>query len=250
VYKGHLVARVRGEATPPPVFIVGSDRSGTHWLGRILDAHPDVEVTFEPQPVFRWSMDMAIDPAEERELFPRMVAGYRYQRVVVAPRMYVDKSHPNLWIAERLMDVFPDASFVGIHREVYPTVASMLKHPGAAWLDSRWTEFPVPNRFMGITGEMATRYGDLPLPSKYALRWKAHYDELRRLQGVLGHQLHVISYEQLQQSTLEEIDRLGDFLKLRAPIPTPPVRRESLDRWRLELSPETMRQIDDVLSTY
>ena len=43
------------------IFVIGSGRSGTHWVGYILEAHPDIHVTIEkPQssnglPRWRWT---------------------------------------------------------------------------------------------------------------------------------------------------------------------------------------------------
>ncbi len=247
VGKQAILTRVRGEPIPQPVFIIGSGRSGTHWLGHILEAHPDVEVAFEQPPIFEWATQMALSPSEERRLLPRLLRRYRYEFAVVAPRVYVDKSHPNIWLAEKLADAFPDARFIGIHRGVYGTVASMLKHGGVlGWYDS-WREYPVPNRFLGITEEMAADYDCMPLASKCTVRWQAHLDELHRLSAVLGPRLCLVSYEALQTSAVEEIDRIGQFLELRSPIPAPEVRTASLNRWKSELGPETRRQIRDII---
>lgn len=241
--------RLRGESMPPPVFILGSDRSGTHWLGRILDAHPDVEVTFEKQPVFGWVFQMAIDPEMEEQLFPKLLRRYRYEQALVAPKIYVDKSHPNIWHAEKLAEAIPGARFIGIHRNVYATVASMLNHPGVEWLAKRWPEFPVPNRFFGVSDAMAAEYDLMPPAAKCAARWRAHHDELQRLSGVMGSRLSVISYESLQLSTADEVSRLEEFLELRNPLPMPEVRTDSLNRWESELDPAMVRQIQSVLDS-
>ncbi len=247
VGKQAIRTRLQGESVPPPVFVIGSGRSGTHWLGYILEAHPDIEVAFEQPPIFQWVTQMALDPGKERQLLPKLVRRYRYEFAAVAPRVFVDKSHPNIWLAEKLADAFPDARFIGIHRDAYGTVASMLKHSGVlGWYDS-WRDYPVPNRFLGISEEMAADYDRMPLASKCAVRWQAHLDELRRLGAVLGPRLCLVSYEALQTSTVEEVHRIGQFLELRSPIPVPQVRTASLNRWESELGPETRRQIRDIV---
>ena len=73
---------------------------------------------------------MALDPSQQRELFPKLVRAYEEEKRRVQPKRYADKSHPNIWIAEALSEVFPDAQFLGIERDPFGTVASMLKHKG------------------------------------------------------------------------------------------------------------------------
>ena len=45
------LARVMTSAPPVPIFLFGSPRSGTSWLGRIFDSHPDTVYRHEPDAV-------------------------------------------------------------------------------------------------------------------------------------------------------------------------------------------------------
>lgn len=243
------LARLRRAPTRAPVFILGNGRSGTHWLGFILDAHPDISVTFEQRPIFGWVTQMALDSRKEPTLLPKLVRRYRLEIAAAAPRIFVDKSHPNLWLAESLAGEFPEARFVGIYRGPQATVASMLKHRRVSEWHDRWSEYPVPNRFLGITEQMANAYDGMPLARRCAIRWQAHLEELRRLDEVLGPRFHLVSYESLHLATASEIQRLGEFLDLRSPIPAPQIRSGSLNRWESELDPETQKQIRDVVGS-
>jgi hypothetical protein len=137
------------------IFVIGTGRSGTHWLGQILQAHPDIHVTVEAPPIFAWSTAMALDPRQSPVLLPQLIRQYEIEHAAVAPRHYADKSHPNIWHAEDLAARLPDAVFLGIQRNPFATVASMLEHAGVLAWHERWREFPVPNRFLGITLENA-----------------------------------------------------------------------------------------------
>ena|GEM_PF-6704601 len=53
------------------IFIVGCGRSGTHWLGYILDAHPDIVATIEKRSIFRKVTAMALDQSLMNRYFPR-----------------------------------------------------------------------------------------------------------------------------------------------------------------------------------
>lgn len=225
------------------IFVIGTGRSGTHWLGHILQAHPDIHVTIEKPPLFTWATQMALDAGTKPALLPQLIAAYAREHEAVAPKHYADKSHPNIWHAEELAAAFPEAVFLGIRRNPYATIASMLKHPWVLDWHRRWREFPVPNRFLGITPANRADYAGMPPAAQCALRWQAHMTRLESLAAPLGSRLLVVDYEDLVLNPALPLARLNAFLRLPKAIPTPAVQAESLDRWRNELSPDVLRQI-------
>src|SRR5262245_4018334 len=152
----HRTAGGDGRAAPRPIFVIGTGRSGTHCLAGVVASHPDVRATIEQQPMFDWSVAMAVNPACEPRLFDRLVAEYSAQLARSAPKHYLDKSHPNIWIADKLLAAFPDARFVGVQRHPFATVASMLRHAAVSDWHRQWKTLPVPNRFLGINQEWST----------------------------------------------------------------------------------------------
>jgi hypothetical protein len=243
-----LLSRFRRNTRTTPVaggkiFVIGSGRSGTHWVGYILEGHRDIHVTIEKPPIFRWVTDIALDLGKKAELLPGLIERYRAEHDAVRPRHYADKSHPNIWIAEELATAFGDARFIGIQRNPYGTVASMLKHPGVLAWHARWKEFPVPNPFLGITRDNHDAYESMPLAAKCALRWKAHRERMHALGEALGPRLLVLQYEDVIRDPDTQLRALDAFLSLPSPIPRPKVKAESLDRWRTELDDEAKSQI-------
>ena len=232
-----------GTENTQPVFVIGTGRSGTHWLGHSVANHPQIRATVEARPMFGLATKMALNPALEARLFPRLVWAYRWQLLRSAPRLYLDKTHPNIWLAEKLQRAFPRALFLGIERNVYGTVASMMKHSGVASWHRRWREFPTPNRFLGITAEESENYDDLPLATQCALRWLAHRNRMQTLRTTLGNDLLVISYEQFADDPAATTARLEQFLGLSVPLPIPEVKRESLHKWRSQLTSAEILQI-------
>ncbi len=230
-----------------PVFVIGTGRSGTHWLGFALGDHPEVRATIEPKPLFLYSTHMALNPELEPKLMDKLIQGYRWELYKSAPKIYMEKTHPNIWHAERLKKEFPNARFVGIERNPYATVASMMVHPGVSKWHRIWREFPVPNRFLGITQEMAEGYDAIPLAAQCALRWKAHHERMEQLRGVLGDDLLVIAYEEFAEHTAEVLGALQRFMGLQQALPVPEVRRDSLHKWKKQLSPEQLEQIEGVV---
>lgn len=241
------VKYVFGISTTRPLFVIGTGRSGTNWIGYSLGNHPKVRATLEAQPMFNLSTRMALDPTLERDLFGRLVTVYRWQLFKSAPRLYLDKSHPNIWIAEKLKEVFPESLFVGIERNPYATVASMMKHKGVSTWHRRWREFPIPNRFLGITSELAGVYDNIPFASQCALRWAAHHDRLNELRNNLRDDLLVISYESFVHKTETTVHELQQFLGLHKPIPIPDVKTDSMEKWKRHLSDEEINHIHNIV---
>lgn len=230
-----------------PIFVIATGRSGTHWLGYTLGNHPEVRATIERQPMFRWSTKMALNPESENRLLRPMVWIYKWHILKSVPRHYLDKSHPNIWIAEKLKKEFPNALFIGIERNPFATVSSMIKHERVSSWHRRWREFQIPNRFLGIDKETAEIYDNLPLASQCALRWLAHHRRMNKLRKFLQGSLMVINYESLACNTEMEICRLQKFLGLTEPISTPEVKIESLDKWKNLLSENQIIQISDIV---
>ena len=136
--------------------------------------------------MFGLSTQMAMNPGLEKRLYPQLVKAYKQELSKSAPKLYMDKSHPNIWLAEKLKASFPRALFIGIERNPYATVASMMKHKGVTAWHSRWREFPVPNRFLGISATEAEGYENIPIASQCAMRWLAHHSRMSRLENILG----------------------------------------------------------------
>lgn len=241
-------------------FIVGSGRSGTHWLAEIVDSSQSTTLTIEKAPIYNMVLEMALNPGAKVRLFSKLVQEYRREQEECTTEYYIDKSHQNLWLVDELVTAFPGARFVAIQREPYAVVASMLRHSSPAGADQkfqefpkpdsilewhrRWREFPVPNRFLGISEEMASSYDQFSMTKKCALRWRAHSERLKYLASKYGDRLHIVNYENLILQGVSEIDRLGEFfgihdMDIRA-------RKESLQKWREFLSVDQCCEIEEV----
>lgn len=241
------IAPALGLGSRGPVFVVGTGRSGTHWLGESLGEHPEVRATIEVSPMYSLGQRMALDATREATLFPVLAAAYRWQLLKSDGRVYLDKTHTAIWLAEKLKRVFPSARFVGTRRDPYATVASMIQHPKVRAWHERWREFRVPNRFLGITEELAETYDDLSLATQCAIRWKTHEDRMAELERTLGDDLMVITYEDFADDPQATVAELQRFLGLDQPIPVPEVKRDSLDKWRHNLDRQQIADIEAVV---
>lgn len=231
-----------------PIFIIANARSGSNFLARTLAAHPNITATIEAEPMFGWVIEMVLSDAAEYAHWPELMAKYRKHKLDCSPKLYLDKSHPNLWLAEKLKIAFPKALFVGIERAPFASVASMLKHQGVMDWFGQWRQYPVPNRFLGITEELADSYDSLEPEQKCALRWLSHKRELRRLRLVIEKDLHIVSYESLLYNTQPVLDSLQSFLQLDTAIAKPEnIDFRPLMKWQTVLTEESTQNILEVI---
>ena len=216
------------------IFVVGCGRTGTCMMGQILDSHSQVECFIEDERFFPLSTEMAVDPSKRSGLH---VLIQRYRDATSEAR-FADKSHPNLWHAEALYEAFPEAQFVAMYRNVEASVASMMKHPAFAPATKVWSKV-IPNPFLGITEENAEWYQGLKMHEKFALRWKAHMQEIFRLEVPM----EIVAYEELVCEPDRTLARLQAFLNLEQPFPKQEMRTDSLDKWKDQL---TYRQTQEI----
>lgn len=228
------------------IFVIGTGRAGTHWLGNILDSHPDIVATIEKRRVFGPVTRMAIDPRYTPILSPVVHLLYRTEHARVAPKHYADKTHPNIWFVEDLARVFPDAKFVGIQRNPYATVSSMLRHDAVRRWSEEWEKYPRPNAFLGITNENEADYRRAPLAAKCTYRWLSHKRELENLAARRPDLVLAVRYEDLMAETDRELERLQQFLGLSSPFPPPEIQLESRDKWRSGLTESDIEAIREV----
>ncbi len=247
--KSKLLAYKGEHPTSRKIFVLGSGRSGTHWVGYILDAHPGVKVTIEKREIFKPVKAMAVDFSTRAKLMPKLICRYRWEHMKAAPLHYADKSHPNMWLTEELSEAFPNARFIGIEREPYGMIASMLVHGGTGgtkkWHE-QWEQYPIPNPFIGITEENLERYKACSLVGRCAMRWVSSVARMTEIREVLGDRMIFFHYEDLIADTEARLGELTEFLELTTPLPLPEVKRKSLDKWRDQLTDEQLAEIKEV----
>lgn len=222
-------------AATPKVFILSTGRAGAHWLAHLLDAHPNVFLGSEKQSLADWISAIDAFPERRETVLPKLVRHYRYEHAVVAPKLYIDTHHAHVWIAEHLAEAFAEARFIAIRRNVFASVASMLRHH-----DHRPAP---PARFLDMKLEAAGDAERLPPAARYALHWRARVQRLDELKPVLGNRYCTISYEALHGDPRGTLEELASFLGLAEPIPLPQIDHEPLYRWRSELRHDQIESI-------
>jgi len=138
-----------------------------------------------------------------------------------SPNILVDQSHPNIWHVERLIAKFPAAKFVGMVRCSLSVTYSTLNHSGVMnWVDN-YTDFPVPNRFLGINKENLECYMGYSLAQRSAMRWAVHMSRLDEVKRKYPSSVFVMNYEKLCAHPEQQLRKLADFLgveKFESPV--------------------------------
>lgn len=259
-----------------PVFLVGCPRSGTTLLQRMLDAHPEVAVAPETHFMRRfWQQRYSYGPLQRdahfEQLLQDIVATPEFQEMGLqaasyqqdawtGPRTYPalfglmlhhfarqrgvlvvgEKTPDHLLHISTLQEFFPEARFVHIVRDPRAVVNSLRSVP--------WSKGSV---------------------ARDAEVWRTKLAAARRTAPQLGGRLHTIHYEHLVAAPEPILYALCRFLEIpyapsmltyyEEPVRTVNLKREpwkskaarpldpdALDRWRTDLSPSMIAEIEAV----
>ena len=228
------------------VFIIGSGRSGTHLLGRTIGLVERYDSFIENKESFNFVTKIAVNPKRNPKDIKKVLKLYERIFKKSKNQYILEKTHPNIWLVEDLLEHFSNSKFIGIKRDVYATVASMLKHKGVLnW----YNVLPLNevNPFLGITTENIEIFKELPIEMKCALRWKSHVNRLDDLQAKFPKEVLVVNYEDFYKDYSKLMKGMASFLDLENPIISETLNSDSLEKWKLSLSKEQIINIDKVL---
>lgn len=139
----------RGVRFERPVFVIGVPRSGTTMLFQVLRDHPELgALPHEGHDAWRafhhprargWDSDV-VGPGEVRRGEVPFIHAYFYS--YFSARRFVEKTPENSLRIPYLTELFPDATFVAIHRDPPDVVSSLVK----GWRDpaGRFGSYFVP----------------------------------------------------------------------------------------------------------
>ena len=268
-----------------PIFVVGSARSGTVFLGQVLKNHPDIHCMIERPDTFRFASHIALRPDIKRDrrsetvekLWQMYATAWtmtrgncrRCSRICKESgnvltwwpwstchghrpvRRYADKSHQHVLNTALLFEAFPDAQFLHLVRDGRDVVSSMLRHRRAvAWFGERHINrssvFPQP--WFGIDSrEQFEDWSAWSLAKKCALRWVS-WVRAGQTAGrqASGHQWHDLRYEALVAQPVKTGKAVFDFLDLPMhEASLAEARATSVGKWRERLN---IQEVQDVLA--
>jgi hypothetical protein len=243
-----------------PVFVLGSPRSGTTYLGTLLSAIPGASYYFEP-PILKYYARLIYEgevPTRRARLLYSSV--FRVLRLVAPGRglRVIEKNPNHTWIAETLATFFPDARFVMIVRNGRDTALSLLEKPwhrrdsaGSGRFEPGGYPYgPYPHFY--IERNRRQEYSAADDITRCAWVWRRHTEELLRLQESLPPGTwHVLRYEELLKNPDRTLHELLSFLEADTPESRIAVNevaasghRDSIGRWRKQLTAADVEQVD------
>ncbi|MEO9870205.1 sulfotransferase family protein [Ekhidna sp.] len=224
-------------------FILGTGRSGTHLLGRIFGSHPSFKEYIEHPPFFDLVTEIATNPSSKKKLFPKLIKRYKKEFSILEEQLILEKSHPNLWLVEDLMPVFPNAKFYGIVRDLRSTVASMLNHEGVMlWYDK--IELNAPSKFLGITDQNKHVFSDYPIEIKCAYRWYSHKEELDRLCEKFPNKVIEVNYEELIKDSDTLLQSIADSFNIPNLFSPEEFNPDSNSKWKETISVKQLENLE------
>ncbi|NJW53453.1 sulfotransferase [Salinimicrobium oceani] len=227
------------------LFVIGSGRSGTHFIGRAIGKHPQVELFLEETENFRLVKEVAI--LEKGEKYQsRLVKRYKKLQKISKQPWILEKSHPNIWLTEGLLSNFPDSYFIGMQRDLYQIVSSMLNHDRKKNVRTWFDILPTNkcSRFLGINDYNISYYKDLPIEAKCVIRWLSHTFELERLKKEYPDKVFIFDYSIFCENFESELFKIEQLTALNLKEYAERPKSESLQKFK-NLTNEQIKIIDE-----
>lgn len=234
------------------IFISGTGRSGTNLIGRTIASHPRIKGRIEEQKTFNLITKIATTQDFNSPLytfFLKKLLVFRLKRILNKSNYHIlEKSHPSLWLTDYLISKFDNVYFIGVYREVEPTVNSMLNHNGVL---SWYQKLPLDkrNRFLGITETNKKEFGNYSLEKKCTLRWLSHKKELLSLKRKYPKRIITVKYEDFLESPNRFISEFTSMVDLENNFIYESFNFNSLHKWKEKLSNEQVEQIRQVVKS-
>ena len=268
-----------------PIFILGAPRSGTTWLGRGFEIHPDVAYWHEISNIWMWgNANKPDDRLTEDNLTPK-IQRYIKKKLVNYLEKYnkkriCDKTPRNCLRIPFISAIFPDAKIVMVLRDgrsvINSTKNELNQSKGIPWQEvyRRLKEIPVwewrvflprlRSRLKRMLGIPLDYWGARPpgwqeWVGKYpphmvlAKQWTATMEiaieEGRKLPPENYLEVH---YEDLVASAQEEIDKIAEFAELKNPEPIIEYAVSTADpsrtnKWKESLDENVLKEIKKIM---
>jgi len=226
------------------IFIVGTGRSGTHFMARLLNGYENVWDPLKGKEKPSILMDIAKAAIHHREPSASTV---HYYREVLSQNtgVYLDQHHPNLFFVEKWSRLFDGCLFLYPTRPTVQVVASMLRHGGVMgwyryaenWRRRLIDRVPYPNQFLGIASR--SELSCLPVHLLCAHRVLAHQRTFFSTAEKMNASLRSVDYQSLVNDPYAELQNLFQESEL-----------QKLGRFQLVEKPkiESLSKYQDVLS--
>lgn len=243
-----------------PIFIIGSPRSGTTFLGSCIGELPEVSYHFEP--IATKSAARCIYEAEwsfqKTQWFYRLVYAWLMRIHADGDLRFADKTPRNCLIIDFLNQAFPEAQFIHIIRDGRDAALSHSKKP---WMQAAQAKSPKyepggypygPYARFWVEPERVTEFESTSDIHRCIWAWRQHTaNALKATAKLPKSRYHELRYENLVTNPEQEAKQILNFLRITAPESrrhfhgaVAKVRPDSVGLWKKELSQEQLKQVD------
>lgn len=228
------------------VFVVGSPRSGTTFLGRSIGSLPGFVDLGEVAPHKASVRELVALPAEVAAGRIRRTLAVARRLGLVGGRRPVEQTPETVFVAEAAALAFPSARFVHIVRDGRDVVCSLLDR---GWLsqgrgggDDAGLPYGAEPRFW-VEQARVEEFRATSDARRAAWAWRAYVQAARSL----GERAHEIRYERMVTDPDAVAAELAVFLDAPAPELARALRGahdESVGRFRRDLTPEELADVE------
>ncbi|MBT9314748.1 sulfotransferase family protein [Leptothoe spongobia] len=243
-----------------PIFIIGSPRSGTTFLGSCIGELPEVSYHFEP--IATKAAARCIYEKEwgfqKTKWFYRLVYAWLMRIHADGDLRFADKTPRNCFVIDFLNQAFPKAQFIHIIRDGRDAALSHSKKP---WMQAAQAKSPKyepggypygPYARFWVEPERIAEFESTSDIHRCIWAWRQHTENaLAAAVKIPQDRYHEIRYEDLISNTQSETDLLLDFLNIddnasrrRFHDAVSKVRPDSIGGWKKELSSEQLQQVE------
>ncbi|WP_036479501.1 sulfotransferase [Myxosarcina sp. GI1] len=243
-----------------PIFIVGSPRSGTTFLGSCIAELPEISYHLEPvatKAAARYVYENKWNSIKAK-WFYRTVYAWLMRLHFDGDLQFAEKTPRNCFLIDFLYRTFPDAKFIHIIRDGRDAALSHSKKP---WLQAASAKsgkretagyLHGPYARFWIEAERKHEFEETSDIHRCIWTWRCHIEAiLAQTANLPDSQYYELRYEALVNKPKEEAERLLNFLNIVDSDSRNLLYQEfarantnSLGRWQQELSPQQLEQIE------
>lgn len=255
LFKNILFSKVK-----EPIFIFGCPRSGTTFLGKLISEIPNISYYFEPE-IIKYYSKLVYD---NQTSFKKAYWFYKFILNMLMKlannknrKKYAEKTPRNIFIAEVLFKIYPNAKFINIYRDGRDVACSLLKKPwqlvSSRKLNKRepggYLYGPFP--FFYIENGRVNEYINTSDLHRCIWIWRRHIEKgIELLEKLPSQNYLTIKYEDLLTNPEKNLKKLLIFLNEYNNITFQKVLRaansrylNSIGRWKKELSNDNLEII-------
>jgi hypothetical protein len=228
------------------VFVVGSPRSGTTFLGRSLGAQPGF-VDLGEVPLLKAAVPELVELPEQEQARRVQTILQRVRRLGLVRRLRgVEQGPETSFVLPAVLRAFPDATAVHALRDGRDVVCSLLERgwlrPGRAGRDDARLGYGAHPRFW-VEPERREEFSRVSEARRAAWAWRRYATAA----GAVPKRTVEVRYEELVAAPREQAKRLAEALGVEpAPLRTALAAAydSSVGRWRAELDAEQLADVE------